>query len=173
MAGLVPGLVPAIGRGTLPLRMAGTSPGTSPAMTGTAGFIQVGSATAGRRGTRNDTVGRRPGCHRGCLAAGFAAMKRPHPRADRSRACFRAGPVAKPGPSRHWPPRSCCSSGTAWTQAPPATPAAKANRDQALGRQTRRAEAGRGHKALRIGDEARRHPEVAGRSGGRRRSRGT
>ena len=43
------GLVPAIGRGTLPLRMAGTSPGTSPAMTvraGTvrAGFIQGGSA---------------------------------------------------------------------------------------------------------------------------------
>ena len=34
------GLVPAIGRGTLPLRMAGTSP----AMTATAGIIQGGSA---------------------------------------------------------------------------------------------------------------------------------
>ena len=38
------GLVPAISRGTLPLRMAGTSP----AMTLTAGFIQGGSASAGR-----------------------------------------------------------------------------------------------------------------------------
>ncbi len=48
------GLVPAIGRGTLPLRMAGTSP-TMTARAGTvgAGFIQGGSAN-GRCGTRND-----------------------------------------------------------------------------------------------------------------------
>jgi hypothetical protein len=38
------GLVPAIGRGTLPLQMAGTGPAT----TVTAGFSQGGSASAGR-----------------------------------------------------------------------------------------------------------------------------
>src|SRR4249920_564016 len=44
------GPVPAIRRGTLPLQMAGTGP----AMPVRAGFIQGGSATAGRCGTRND-----------------------------------------------------------------------------------------------------------------------
>src|SRR6476646_6058172 len=44
------GPVPAISRGTVPLQMAGTGP----AMTVRAGFIQGGSVSASRCGTRND-----------------------------------------------------------------------------------------------------------------------